>query len=124
MTTTMALPSGPEAVTADWLTQALRQGGTLGDAAVTSFQMEPIGQGVGILCRLARLTLEYDRDVPGAPRSVVAKLPTNDPQTRGMVSLFRFYERETRFYSDLRDSVGLPSPRAHFSAYDPASGDF
>jgi hypothetical protein len=121
---TSAFPATVEAITPEWLTSALRAGGHLGDASVSSVQAEPVGQGVGILCRLYRLTLGYDGAEQGAPASLIAKLPTADPQTRGMVSLFRFYEREVRFYEDVAEGLELCTPRRFYSNFDAASGDF
>jgi aminoglycoside/choline kinase family phosphotransferase len=122
--TALAIPTTFEALTPEWVTGALRASGVIGDAAVTEAQAEPVGQGVGLLCQLARITLTYDRPMAGAPTSVVAKFPTADPQTRGMVSLFRFYEREVRFYEQIADGLELATPRRYYSAYDPAGGDF
>ena len=119
-----AIPLAPTDLTPAWLTGALRDAGALGAAAVASARVEPIGQGVGVLCQLARVALAYDRPAPGAPSSLVAKLPTADAQTRGMVSLFRFYEREVRFYRELAASVDLATPRCYASAFDPERGDF
>lgn len=121
---TSAFPSTIEAITPEWLTGALRAGGHLGDASVVSIQTEPVGQGVGLLCRLYRLTLGYSSASERAPASLIAKLPTADPQTRGMVGLFRFYEREVRFYEDVAEGLELSTPRRFYSNFDPASGDF
>jgi aminoglycoside/choline kinase family phosphotransferase len=118
------IPSTITELTPAWLTEALRAAGHLKDAAVEAVQVEPIGQGVGILCQLARLTLTYDRPVPAAPASLVAKLPTADPQTRGMVALFRFYEREVRFYAEVAPLLAVRTPRCYFHDFDPARGDF
>ena len=41
-----------------------------------------------------------------------------------MVSIFRFYEREVRFYKDLAARVSLGTPRCYHGEFDPASGDF
>jgi len=119
------IPSTLTELTPAWLTEALRAAGYLDDAAVAAVQAEPVGEGVGILCQLARLTLTYDRPAPTAPASLVAKLPTANAQTRGMVALFRFYEREVRFYAEvapLLDAVRIP--RCFYHDFDPASGDF
>ncbi len=118
------IPSTITELTPAWLTEALRAAGHLKDAAVEAVQVEPIGQGVGILCQLARLTLTYDRPVPAAPASLVAKLPTADPQTLGMVALFRFYEREVRFYAEVAPLLAVRTPRCYFHDFDPARGDF
>lgn len=129
------IPLTPDALTPEWLTGALHSTGQIGDATVTSVETQPVGQGVGILCQLARVMLRYDdttaaaqRPQPGAPkeppRTLIAKLPTGDEQTRGMVRLFRFYEREVRFYDEVADRVEMRTPRTYFSAFDSASGDF
>lgn len=119
-----AIPLALSDLTPSWLTGALRAAGHLDASAVASARVEAIGQGVGVLCQLARIAIEYDRPAPAAPATLVAKLPTADLQTRGMVSLFRFYEREVRFYRELAPWVDLATPRCYASAFDADSGDF
>jgi aminoglycoside/choline kinase family phosphotransferase len=119
-----AIPVTFEALTPTWLTETLRAGGTIGDAAVTDVQWTPIGQGVGVLCQLARLSLTYDRPAPGAPATMVAKLPSPSEQTRAMAHAFQFYAREVAFYRELAPDVGLTSPRAYHAVSDPATQDF
>lgn len=122
--TTIAFPSTIDALTPEWLTTALRAGGHLDGAAVAAVSAEPVGQGVGLLCHLARLTLDYDGDAPDAPRSLVAKVPTSEAQTRQMVALFRFYEREVSFYRDLGPRVEMNTPRCYYGAYEAAGDEF
>lgn len=122
--TMTSIPQTVEALTPSWLTAALRQGDYIDDATVTGVQAETVGVGVGILCLLTRLTLQYDHPVPGAPATLIAKIPSPDPQTRGLANVFRFYEREVRFYRDLAADVSLPTPHCYFSALDEGSGDF
>src|SRR5262249_12652812 len=122
--TTAAFPTTIDALTPSWLTIALREQAGLGDASVTAVRTEPIGQGVGILCQLARLHLTYDRAAADAPATVIAKIPTLEPQTRQMVALFQFYEREVHFYRELASRVSLPGPRCYYAAHDPAGNDF
>jgi hypothetical protein len=118
------IPTTLDRLTPSWLTEALAAGGRVGAPRVTAASVAPVGQGVGVLCQLARVTLAYDGAPAGAPATLVAKLATAEPQTRGMVSLFRFYEREVRFYDELAAGVPVATPRCFFSAFDPASGDF
>ncbi len=120
----VTLPATFDALTPEWLTSALRRNGHLDGATVRSVQYEPVGQGVGILCQLARLTLDYDGDATEAPRSLVAKIPSTDPQTRAMVSVFRFYEREVRFYTELAGDLSVATPRRYAGDFDPDTGDF
>lgn len=122
--TTLTIPAGPDALTPDWLTSALRSGGQISRAAVTSAACTPIGQGVGILCRLFRLDLVYDQQEDGAPASVVVKMPSAEEQARGLSVMFKFYEREVRFYQELAGEVALPTPRLYYAAFDPATSDF
>jgi hypothetical protein len=121
---TTQLPRTIDALTPAWLTQVLREGNHIGDASVIGVEAVSVGQGVGILCRLARLTLQYDRPAPGAPASAVVKIPSADPQTRGMATAFKFYEREVRFYDELAARVSLPTPACYYGAFDAGSGDF
>lgn len=118
------IPITFEALTPEWLTQALRAGGTLGEASVSSVEWTLIGQGVGILCQLARLTLGYDRPAPHAPATLVAKLPSPQEQTRALAHAFRFYEREVAFYRELSHEIALPTARAYHAVCDPATQDF
>ena len=111
-------------ITPAWLTSMLRESGVLGGAAVRSIAVEPIGIGVGFLGQLARLRLAYDRPEEGAPATIIAKLPTLDPGGRQICQLFRFYEREIRFYRDLARDVPLRVPRCYASAMDVAADDY
>lgn len=122
--TALALPGATDALTTGWLTAALRSTGVIGESAVTAIDAQPVGQGAGILCQLYRLTVRYDRPEANAPRTIIAKRPTAVPETRGMVTLFRFYEREVRFYQEVAPRVEMRSARVYYSAFDPASGDF
>src|SRR5579883_2331711 len=90
-----AIPASFDELTPAWLTEALHTGGILDDTvAVKEVRYEPIGLGVGVLCLLARLYLTYDGDAPGAPRTLVAKIPTPrryytalDPETQDFILL-------------------------------------
>jgi hypothetical protein len=113
----LAIPKQPEDLTAEWLSEAL-------GVKVVAVAAEPIAAGVGFLGKLARLTPRYAGAAAGAPRSLIAKLPTLDPGTRQLARLFRFYEREVRFYQELAEQVALRVPRAYHAAADAASGDF
>lgn len=113
-----AIPAAPEALTADWLTDALRSTGTISKARVTSATPEVIGAGSGFIGQLARVALEYDTPEDGAPRSLIGKFPTLDPGGRGIGNLFRFYEREVRFYEEVAARSRLRVPRAYFTFAD------
>ena len=121
----LEIPGGPGELTPDWLTRALCETGTIGDTAVTSFDMNPnIAAGTGFMGQLARVTLHYDSPEERAPRSLIAKFPTPVPENRQIADLFRFYEIETRFYEQIAGEVELRTPRCYYNARDAETSDF
>ena len=118
------LPAGPREVTPDWLTAALRENGVISDSAVTGFDVEIIGEGVGVLGQLGRFTLKYDSQEADAPGSLVGKFPAAMEENRGLANLFRFYEREVRFYERIAEEVELRTPKRYYSHFDEDTNDF
>jgi len=112
-------PRSPADLTIASLAPAL----ALDPANVTSIDTEVIGQGVGILCQLARVRLSYWNGANG-PKSVIAKFPSGVQQTRDLARQFKFYEREVNFYKHLAKQVSLPSPGCLYASHDPATDDF
>ena len=118
-------PSSTDEVTPAFLTGALRSTGTIGaDTAVAEVHHETIGEGVGIVGQLARLTLRYAGPATGAPGSMVLKLPSAYPENRAVGDHFRFYEREGRFYEQLGDKVRLRTPRCYWNHLAPEDATF
>ncbi|PWB46520.1 MAG: hypothetical protein C3F10_04775 [Dehalococcoidia bacterium] len=115
----LPIPATMAEVTPEWLTASLRQGGCIREATVAAAPRVQIGQGVGILGELARVTLEYDRDEPGAPKTLIAKIPTADPGGRGIAQMLGFYEKECRFYSEVGDRVGIRTAHRYYADRDP-----
>jgi hypothetical protein len=118
------LPAGPADLTSEWLTRALRETGTISAATVTGFDYEVIGEGVGVLGQLARVRLQYDKPEAGAPDSLVGKFPAAHQDNRDLANLFRFYEREVRFYEQIADEVELRTPKRFYSHFDRETNDF
>jgi hypothetical protein len=113
-------PRSPADLTPDKLNRLA----CFGNARIASVATEPVGQGVGVLCQLARLRLSYERGDGVGPASVIAKFPTLVEQTRQVVRSFKFYEREVAFYRNLASKVSLATPRPLHAAHDAASDDF
>jgi hypothetical protein len=106
--------------TPEFVTDALRSGGAIAaDTAVAEVEHCTIGEGVGIMGTLARLTLRYSGPAVGAPSSIVLKLPSEFPENRSVGNHFRFYEREGRFYEQLGDKLSVRTPRCYFNHIDP-----
>jgi hypothetical protein len=125
MTTNMerlAIPSTPEEITASWLTEALRAGGTLrADARVASASHDVLGQGAGFIGQIARIRPAYEGASDGAPATIIAKMPTLDEGARQIAALYGLYEREYRFYNELADEITFRTARCYYSAGDAES---
>jgi hypothetical protein len=118
------LPAGPRELAPDWLTSALRETGTISDASVTGLDYEIIGEGVGVLGQLARFRVQYNKPEPEAPATLIGKFPAAVQENRDLANLFRFYEREVRFYEEIADEVELRTPRRYYSRFDPETNDY
>lgn len=117
----LPIPYTPDEITPEWLTEALRAGGHLERACVTRVQQTTIGEGVGFMGSLTRLELAYDRPEPGAPGSLIAKLPTTFAQIRQLGNMFQYFEREVRFYRELAPHMPMRVPRAYYAEFDVAA---
>ncbi len=116
------LEADPARIDAAWMTRALRASGAIGAARVTGMDRTRVGNGLVADCY--RFTLTYDRDMPGAPTSVVGKFPSHDPTSRKSGTDHVLYLREVGFYRDLAASVAIATPRAHLAEIDPETDDF
>jgi hypothetical protein len=115
-----SIPPASSGFTPAWITQALAAGGRFG--VVTGVESERIGEGIGLLAELYRLRLTYEAGNAG-PTSVIAKLHSSNREVREIAAAYGFYERETRFYSEVAKTIELRTPEHYFSAFDSASGD-
>ena len=122
MSELIPLPASPAQLTPEWLTLALRSSGSLPSGAVTGIRAVVIGEGVGFIGTVARLTLTFEGATPGAPATLIVKLPSEDPGSRMVGVAFGLYEREVRFYSDLAATCGMPAPKPYFAHYDASLG--
>jgi aminoglycoside/choline kinase family phosphotransferase len=109
------MPSGPEQLTTEWLSEAL-------GANVTSFDCEQIGIGVGLLGRLFRITMAIEGS--GA-KTAVAKFATLDEGARmNVAEPLNFYEKEVRFYQQAAQEIPVATPQVYVAEHDPATRDF
>ena len=115
------IPASPAAITADWLTHALRMSKTITASRVTAAHLSRIGQDQGFTGgRLFLVRLAYDSADPGAPATLVAKLSPADPEMRSVMRGAN--GREVAFYRSLAQSSGMPVPRCFHAKFDPKTG--
>ncbi len=123
----MEIPQHLDEVTPEWLTWALRESGVLDQATVNACHAENVGEGVGFLGEVFKLSLNYSTSnnlpaagVPvagiaaaGAPASMILKLPT-ESANRNAGQSAGVYEREIRFYSELRPELNIRTPTCYY----------
>jgi hypothetical protein len=119
------VPLTPGDATPEWVTNSLRAGGVIGDdSVVAEVVFDPIGEGVGIVGQLARLTLRYQGNARGAPSSVILKIPSQFPENRAVGDQFDFYQREGRFYEQIGDRSAVRTPACYFNHIDPDTDEY
>lgn len=113
-----ATPGDLAQFTPEWLDDALRDSGVLGSARVAETHAELVAADRGIGGTVARIRLAYEGDAPGAPASIIAKLPSAIELTRGGGRFLRLPEREVRFYRELAGRVPMRVPACYYAAID------
>ncbi|MBN8501763.1 MAG: phosphotransferase [Sphingomonadales bacterium] len=102
------IPSHPDAVRPDWLTERLRAAGLVQGGAVIAIRWEPIGTGqVG---DSVRFHLSYDSSASG-PATVAGKFPAEDVTSRGTAAAFGLYAKEVGFYREIAPHLGVRVPQ-------------
>lgn len=114
MTETAAGNRPEDKLTAEAVTTMLRTSPHIEGAAeieVAAVAAEPVGAGQ--MATSVRLTLDYASAPDGAPRTVVAKVPSTDEASLAMAAGSNAYVREVAFYRDLAPEFGGAVPLAH-----------
>jgi len=100
----MEIPTDFESITTAWLTNALKL-----DDCVTETRWHRIAEGVGLLGRLARFELTWEKHT--GPASLIIKLPSAIPEMVEMAQMFGFYDREINFYKSADVVPAVRTPR-------------
>lgn len=111
------VPFALEDITPSWLTEALASQGLLKSAKVTCLDARVIGEETGFLGLVAILTPTYSSPEPGAPGSLILKIPT-PLKNRKLGQSLGVYEKEIRFYRDLKPTLNVRTPAHYYSALD------
>ncbi len=100
---------GPEDVTPAFLSRCL-------GAEVKGFRSERIGTGQIGQC--IRYDLELADAGAAAPRTVVGKFPSDDPQSRQTGVQLRNFLKEVSFYQQLQGRLSVHTPHCYFAAIE------
>ena len=108
-----AIPRRPTDVTPAWLSTVL-------GVKVTAADIMPVGTGQ--TGATYRVEVSYASKAAGLPKTFVIKLPTQDDDVRGGVTLG--YLTEVAFYARVADKVAVPTPRCFYSDITEDGADF
>jgi hypothetical protein len=114
-----SLPDLPGGLSPRWLTELLRAEGVLSaDALVTGVDMQPVGDGTGMMAELSRLVVTYEGDAGAAPKHVIAKYASRNAVNRDIALRYQLPERETRFALELAPRTTARTPMVYFAGMD------
>lgn len=111
---TRPLPLTPDAISAEWMTEALQQ--RCPDIAVETMQVQDVINGTSTKVRVA-LTYDKagrDRDLPGT-MIVKGGFESHSEWMAGM------YRDEVKFYRDVQPHITINTPKCYYAASDPNS---
>jgi hypothetical protein len=112
-------------ITAQWVEGVLRGSGNLEDGvSVTAVSTERIGEGVGILSILQRITPTYSGPTSKGPKSFVVKYPTDDATQRFTADALALYIRELIFYRDCAPDAPFRTAKCFAQAIAGDNTDF
>jgi hypothetical protein len=120
----MKHPRTIEDISAPWMTEVLRSARILERATVREIDVHAIGEGIGFLSGRARVTIIYDQAEPGAPATVVVKLPSCIKAGMDFAESTHAYEREIRFYREVAPHTPIRVPRMFATIMEPADSVF
>src|SRR5688500_11216659 len=103
-----------ELLTPEWLSDAL-------DLPISAVKLTPVGTGQIGDCE--RLEFTYSEPCDG-PKSLVAKVPSQEPTSRNAGVALGTYRKESYFYRELRDKLSVRAPWCHYVDFDDATSEF
>lgn len=110
-------------ITAEWVQGLLHGSKALeSGVTVTGITTERIGEGVGVLSIIQRVTPAYS-GATKAPATIVIKYPTDDPTQRFTADVLTLYVRELEFYKQVAPDSPFRAPRC-FAAAIAENNDF
>ena len=110
------LPKSPKEITPQWMTEVLRNSGSLpATAEVSKVVGRQLGEGAGMLSELSLLSLTYSGSHEDAPATLVAKFPTLNEVNRDIAINFKVYQREVRSYQEIVPKSPAASPKVHLA---------
>lgn len=114
----VATPACAAEITPEWLQAAAPE-----LAGVAGVRAERLGEGVGMMTELHRLTLNYSDGCAG-PQTLVVKQPAATAGLRDVANAYGLYEREVLFYREIAGTISLRSPHCYAATFEPETCAF
>jgi hypothetical protein len=95
------IPASAAAIDVAWLNEVLAPQGV---GTISSVTAKNLGEGVGILAEVTRLTLNYENGQSG-PGTLVAKVTSPAPENVFLCQMMGFYAREVAFYQQIAPAL-------------------
>ncbi|MEZ5596914.1 MAG: phosphotransferase [Pseudomonadales bacterium] len=109
------LPAMPAGLTPDWLTAVLHDAGIGTTNTITAAERSQVGDGVGMMSELSRLTLTWSTPDASLPASLIAKYASTNPMNRQAAGSFHVYEREVRYFLEVDARTTARTPRCYYA---------
>ncbi|MDX2106940.1 MAG: phosphotransferase [Candidatus Melainabacteria bacterium] len=109
-------------VDSQWLTCALKDKGIFGKANVLKIERTDFDHIPSYLSRIARFSLEYDKECD-APKSIIVKVQPDKEPFKSVEQLYLAFEREIYFYENVAPKLpnSFALPRCYFTLYNTKS---
>ena len=127
MTDRSLLCESADAVTAQWMRQALAGSTAFASARVEAVAVERLGSTANALGSLLRCHLTVrggSSDAPAVPETVIVKLPGTDRKALKFARWLALHQREYEYYRHAAAHVPMRSPALHYGEFDPRSHRF
>ena len=114
----MLIPERADAITPDWLQQALAAAGTLPVPALEDIEVEELGYENHAAGQLLRCHLRYGAGAAPAPESVIIKLSPAGPVMKRLIKLVGAQKREYMWYRHFASEAPIRSPALFYGDFD------
>ena len=112
------IPKSASEITAEWITAALN---LETNNHVSEIKVEEMAEGVGFMGEVARLHLKFS---DGIEKTLISKIPTQDPNIRAMLAPARVFEREARFFQQAQPLIPDITANCLHVAIDTENDDY
>lgn len=109
----------PDEITPEWITYALREGGSLTNSSVIKIDKKVLGEGVGLLSSVVMVGIKYDSKEPDAPDSVVVKIQPEEEWSKDFNRELSAFQREIRFYREVAQDAPIKLPNCYYVVDEP-----